>query len=132
MEWNGDIGLELYIATKRYGNRQQYIDSQMTLLAISQYGLLDRVKVTPLNSLNGQREFFDSIKDPTTKTRLPFLVCVHGCETGAVLGYSGLEEVLDVLNITAFVNVAEHYIFILIHHMCCCWCFNYYNRAYEA
>ena len=99
MNWKGDLGLELYVATKRYGDRQQYLDSVHALLAVSAYGLRERLKVTPLDRIRDEKSFFDSIKqNPETPTKLPFLISVYGCETCAFIGYSGLEEVLEILN----------------------------------
>lgn len=98
MIWKGDLGLELFVATKRYGRREDYIHSQWVLNVVEKYGLRGRVDVIPLDSLNGQRSYFHAIKEPEAKIKLPFLVTAHGCETGAVLGHSGLEQVLEILN----------------------------------
>ena len=58
MNWQGDRGLELFVATKEYGNGQQYIDSVKAILAVNAYGLGDRIKITPLSSLKEERPFF--------------------------------------------------------------------------
>ena len=39
MEWRGDLGIELYVATERYPDRQQYIDSEQALKLVRQYRL---------------------------------------------------------------------------------------------
>jgi len=103
MNWQGDLGLELFVAKKGYGDGQQYLDSISALLAVSAYGLRERIKVTPLDRLKDERPFLDLIKqNPETPTRLPFLVSLHGCETCAFVGYSGLEEILEILNSPSF------------------------------
>ena len=98
MKWIGDIGLELYVATPRFQGGKQYEDSQMVLELVNGNGLAGRIDLTYLNRLNTKDvEYFNTIKDPDKQTRLPFLECVYGCMTGAVLGYSGLEEITNVL-----------------------------------
>lgn len=108
MNWQGDRGLELFVASKRYGDRQQYIDSISAMLAVNAYELRDRIKIISLDSLKGERLFFETIaENPGAKVRLPFLVSAHGCETGVILGYSGLEEVLEVLGGPSFVSTGR-------------------------
>lgn len=108
MYWQGYLGLELFTATKRYGDRQQHIDSNHALLAVDSYGLNERVKVTPLDSLKNERIFLDLIKqNPEAPTKLPFLVSGHGCETAAIIGHSGLEEVLEILNSPSFAQIGR-------------------------
>ena len=99
MKWHGDLGLELYLATREYPDLQQYRDSQEILMLIKQHGLEGMLEITCLDNLNGKGEVFKIIKDPTKETRLPFLICGYGCETGAILGYSGVQEIKGILKI---------------------------------
>ena len=97
MKWQGDLGLELYVATRDYPDSQQYRDSLKALGLIRAYGLKKNTEVISLDNLDGQRRYFDSVKDPKQEIKLPFLVCGFGCETGAFLGFSRLEEMAEML-----------------------------------
>ncbi len=103
----GDIGLELYVATDKFPDPKQYRDSQIVLGIVSSNRLQERLDVIPVDNLNQEcsgnfddiAEFLNLIKiDPNTKLRLPYLVRFVGCETSHYFGYSGLEEVKEELD----------------------------------
>lgn len=97
MIWNGDIGLELYVASQNYQNADQIADSNNLIAMLDSSGIRAKFDIVPLDELSRQQAFFSIIMDPETEIRLPFLVTAYGCMTGAVLGYSGLQEIRDVL-----------------------------------
>ena len=100
MEWKCDLGLQLYIAGVGSPDKQ-YADSQKTLKLIDENGVDGRIDVTRLDGLDGlteHMEYFNLIKVSEKETRLPFLACAFGCETSAVLGYIGLEEITEILD----------------------------------
>ncbi len=100
MIWGGDLGLELYVATAKLGG-SQHIESEFILEAIKSLGFQKRIEIVHLDSLarkSPESEYFEAMRaNPSNPVRLPFLACMHGCETGAVLGYAGLENILEVL-----------------------------------
>lgn len=102
MKWAGDLGAELYVAGNGYGNPQQREDSQHAVSILRELGLEDKIDIFHLKGLVEQRGLFKVTKDPKSEIKLPFLVCVYGCETGSVLGYSGLDQVLEVLHSPMF------------------------------
>jgi len=106
MTHQGDIGLELYVATDKFPDFQQHIDSQIILGIIKGNGIRERLDITHLDDLTREFDGFDNIKeflrliqqDPTTELRLPYLVHFIGCETSHYFGYSGLKEIRENLN----------------------------------
>ena len=93
MKWQGDTGLELYVASSKFPDPTQQEASQSLLRLLDGNGLRERMDIFYLGALSEQSGFFDLIRDPKKEMRLPFLVWVYGCSTGAVLGYSGLEDI---------------------------------------
>ena len=91
--WDGDLGLELYLADSQYPDDNQHAQSQCVMQFINQHGFSGRIEVHQLRELNGHADFFRIINDPRYEIKLPFLVVGYGCETGAILGYAGLENV---------------------------------------
>ena len=98
MKWTGDLGLELYVAGDQYPDAKQQCESQDVLQLIRQHELTERFEFHQLEGLNGHADFFQIIKDPGYDVKLPFLVVGSGCETGAILGYAGLEAITAHLN----------------------------------
>lgn len=110
MKWGkGDLGAELYVATERFPDRQQYLDSQQILNLVNQYGLGKIIEVIPLDILCEQKEVFDIIKDPKKETKLPFLICAHVCQTNAILGHSGLEDAVKELDGPTFTAYRQNF-----------------------
>ena len=91
--WDRDLGLELYLNNSHPSNANQPSENKSLIDFLDRHRLRDRIDVQTLNGLNAYPDFFEIIKDPSIKVKLPFLVVAYGCETGAILGYSGLEEV---------------------------------------
>lgn len=98
MVLGNSIGLELYVATPSFPDKQQYVDSQILLALIKGSKLEKGIEIVPLDNLLWHGGFFQAIKEPRNEIMLPFLVRMHNDETGIVLGDTGLEEVIDALN----------------------------------
>ncbi len=98
MVFKNSVGLELYVATPLFPDKQQYLDSQILLALIKGSKVEKGIEIVPLDNLSGHWGFFQVIKEPRNEIRLPFLVRVHNDETGIVLGDTGLDGVIDALN----------------------------------
>lgn len=102
--WDGDTGLDLYVAAKGFGDRQQFLDSQKLLTHLRELGIEGIIDIVSLPGFNGQRDYLTIINDPDKTLRLPFLVVARGCQTCCVQGYSGIEQIVGVLNSPTFVS----------------------------
>ena len=91
--WDGDLGLELYVTDRNCTDPIQYEASQRALHLIQQRGVANRIDIITISDLSSNREEFGVLLQPGTNIKLPFLITGFGCETGAFLGHSGLEEV---------------------------------------
>jgi len=92
------LGLNLYVATQNYGNRQQYEDSQVALIALDILGLTGRIGITHLDKLDLSRSHLSLIIGPDKELRLPVLECIYyHRHVGDIIEYPGLEEITDAL-----------------------------------
>ena len=91
--WDGDLGLELYLTTPAFQDNTQQSASQSVMEFVERHGLKDRIEVHRLDELNGHASIFELINVSGYSVQLPFLMVGYGCETGAFLGYAGLEAV---------------------------------------
>jgi len=91
--WDGDLGMELYIASRYHTDASQYESSQRALRLLQSLQAIDRIHVIPLDNLTHKRDEFAILAKPGSRIALPFLISAFGCETGALEGHSGLDEV---------------------------------------
>ena len=103
MVLENSVGLELYIATPIL-DKEQYLDSNLLLALVKGTEIEKKMEVTQLDSLDDIEGPFDLKKDP----RLPFLVCVYNDETGIVLEYSGLTNVIDALDSLSYCGITKY------------------------
>jgi len=98
--WYGDIRLELFLASSRYPRRDEYVESSNLMEIIRLAGAIGQISIVYLKSLkqfSENKELFDSLKDPDTTSRLPYMIGLYGCTTGSFLGYTGLDQIIDQL-----------------------------------
>lgn len=98
MKQVNDLGLELYVATEKYPDKQQYLDSQHILRWVKERGIGGAMDIIYLDTLDRQADVLGLFKRPKEELKLPYLLCGHGCEEYAFLGYSGLEEAEQTLH----------------------------------
>ena len=89
-----NIELELYVATNKFPNKQQYEESQLVLRIIKQNGVKDRIKITCLDDLRDEDDIFSTIANKESERRLPYLECIH-LGVGVYSDYIGLSEIIE-------------------------------------
>lgn len=95
--WYGDIGVRLYMPSGRFPRKEDIEDGERVMQLLRRYKVEDRIPITVLDQVDGERGYFDCIRDTSMPLALPILVAVHACSTGAVLGHSGYKEIGEFL-----------------------------------
>lgn len=105
MKWTCGYGLELYVATHKYFDLNQYIASIHALRMVEEKWLVPHIEIIRLDDFIDELITYGRIRNPAEPISLPLLVSMNSGEQGVASVYSGLEEVTRALNDFGFLAI---------------------------
>lgn len=108
MKWTQGNGFELYVATHKYFDLNQYIASIHALRMVEEKRLVPHIDIICLDDFVDELIDYGHTRDPAKPIRLPLLLHAQSGDCSVIEAYSGLEEIADALERFRFLAESPH------------------------